>query len=308
MAYYIGSLTLLTVTFTDVDGNLADPTTVVLTVTAPDNTQIVYNSPTHVSTGVFTQNVPILQAGSYNYEWVGTGALQAVQPGTFQSFPQPLAPVATIDFVTLPQLKNWIESIGASSSLDDDVLALLITAVSQDMLTRMSRTTILTADYQEWYDGTGSATLPVDNWPISAVNSLTVNGVPLQPSSDHLQPGYIISRDKKFIQLVGAGGLVPGFGFGGGGISASFSRRCGNVFTQGIGNVYIDYDAGFASVPADLSEACLLIIDQDYRRRGWVDKAQIAIPQGGGTTTYRTWEIPPRAQFIIDRYTRTYHP
>ena len=308
MAIYVGSLPQFTVTFTNLAGIPTDPTTVSLTVTAPDGTQVVYNSPTHGSTGVYTQNVAVAQAGSYNYEWAGTGTVVAVVPGTFQSFATPLAPVNGIDFVTLSQLKTWIESMSMDPSPDDGVLALIITAVSQDMLTRMSRTTIFNVDYQEWYDGSGSATLPIDQWPITAVNTLKVNGVILQPSSDHLQPGYIVSRDKKFIQLVGAGGLVPGFGFGGGGISASFSRRCGNVFTQGIGNVYVDYNAGFAFVPADLSEACLLIIDHDYRRRGWVDKAQIAIPQGGGTTTYRMWEIPPRAQFIIDRYTRTYHP
>jgi hypothetical protein len=308
MAIYIGSLPQLTVTFTNLAGVPTNPTSVSLTVTAPDGTQVVYGSPTSVGAGVYTQDIPVLQSGSYNYEWVGTGTVVAVVPGTFQSFPTPLAPTNAIDFVTLPQLKSWIESAGANPSPDDAVLALLITAVSQDMLTRMSRTTIFSADYQEWYDGTGSATQPVDQWPITAVNTLKVNGVVIEPSSDHLQPGYIISRDQRFIQLVGSSGLVPGFGFGGGGISASFSRRCGNVFTQGIGNVYVDYNAGFTSVPADLSEACLLMIDQDYRRRGWVDKAQIAIPQGGGTTTYRMWSIPPRAQEIIERYTRTYHP
>lgn len=307
---YTGNQTLLTVTFTSLAGVPTNPTTVSLTVIAPDGTQVVYASPTSVGSGVYTQVVPIAQSGSYNYEWTGTGTVVAVIPGTFQSFPAPLAPAnVAIDLVTLPQLKNWIESVNANPSPDDGVLALIITAVSQGMLTMMSRTTIFNVGYQEWYDGTGSATLPIDQWPISAVNTLKINGVEIQPSTDHIQNGYIVSRDQRFIQLVGGGGFVPGYGvpfsYGYNGLSG---RRCGNVFTQGISNVYVDYNSGFATVPADLVEACLMIIDQDYKRRGWVDRAQIVIPQGGGTTTYRSWPIPPRAEDIICRYTRTYHP
>jgi hypothetical protein len=226
--------------------------------------------------------------------------------------PSPAFPLAAspIDFVTLDQVKTWIQGmVPFVATPDDDVLQFIITATSQDMLTMMSRETILSADYQEWYDGSGSATLALDQAPINSVTTLKANGVVAAPSSDHVQNGYIISRDKKFIQLVGGGaGIVPGFGFGSYGISSGFGRRCGNVFPQGIANIYVDYNAGYTAVPYDAAEACLLIIDQDYKRRGWVDRAQIVIPQGGGTTTYRSWPIPVRAQEIINRYTRTYHP
>lgn len=223
--------------------------------------------------------------------------------------PSPFTPSApsAIDFVTLAEIKAWIESMPSTVTADDNVLQFIITATSQDMLTMMSRTTILAAGYQEWYEGSGSATLALDQQPINSVTTLKVSGVSVSPSSDHIQNGYIISRDKKFIQLVGSGS-GPASILGGGGISRGYSRRCGNVFAQGIANVYVDYNAGYATVPPDLGEACLLIIDQDYKRRGWVDRAQIVIPQGGGTTTYRSWPIPDRARLIIDRYTRTYHP
>ena len=235
------------------------------------------------------------------------------EPRSFLKHQMPSLPfpgtASAIDFVTLEQVKAWIESMNPSVvTADDNLLQFIITATSQDMLTMMSRTTILSADYQEWYDGSGSPTLALDQWPISAVTTLKITGVVIDLSADHLANGYFISRDQKFLQLAGGGGLVPGFGFGSAGVSSVYGRRCGNVFTQGFGNVYVDYTAGFTTVPNDLAEACLLIIDQDYKRRGWVDRAQIAIPQGGGTTTYRSWPIPARAQEIINRYTRTVHP
>lgn len=224
--------------------------------------------------------------------------------------PPPYA-ASAIDFVTLDQLKTWVEGMTPTVvTADDSVMQFVITAVSQDMLTMMSRPAILSTNYQEWYDGSGSATLALDQAPVNSVTALKVNGVAISPTdTNHVQNGYLISRDKKFIQLVGGGGgLVPGLGFGGRGISSGYLRGCGNVFPQGIANVYADYNAGYATIPDDLIEACFLIIDQDYRRRGWPDKAQIATPQGGGTTSYRSWSIPPRAKEIIGYYTRTYHP
>lgn len=224
------------------------------------------------------------------------------------AFPLQASP---IDFLTLSQAKTWIEGLNPNAtSPDDDVLQFLVTSVSQDMLTRMSRTTIYNTDYQEWYDGTGSATLPIDNWPINQVNLVQINGVVVPVSPDHLQPGYIVSRDKKFIQLVGGNqGFLPGYGvsayWGGNSVSGTYNRHRGPSFYEGIGNIYVDYYGGYTAVPYDLGEACALIIDQDYRRRGWPDEAQINIPQGGGVTTYRAWEIPPRAWEIIWRYTRT---
>ncbi len=218
--------------------------------------------------------------------------------------PGPAFPLATDnDFVTLDQAKTWIESMKPFVPIpDDDVLHFLISGVSQDMLARMSRPSIFKSDYQEWYDGTGSATLPIDQNPIISVNILKINGLVVQPSPDHMQSGYIISRDRKFIQLVGS----PGISLRGSVLFGGYSRRCGNIFPFETSNVYIDYYAGYETIPYDLAEACLLVIAQDYLRRGWPDRAQIAIPQGGGTTTYRNWEVPPRVQRILNTYTRTY--
>ena len=214
------------------------------------------------------------------------------------------------DFLTLAQLKVWIQGMNPGvTTADDDVLQFIITAVSTDLLNRMGRSSITNTNYQEWYDGTGNPTLPIDNDPITSVNVLKFGNAIVPASPDHVQPGYIISRDKKFIQLVGgsAYGYTTGFGvpsgnFGGGGISGAYNRPA-FVFPCGVSNIYIDYYAGYTTIPYDLGEACALVIDQDYKRRGWPDKTAIALPQDGGTTYFSKAEIPPRAWEIIWRYT-----
>jgi hypothetical protein len=91
MSYYIGSLVRLSVVFTDLNAVLADPTTVVLTVIAPDRTVTTPGPVVHDSTGNYHFDLQITQAGTWNYEWVAVGALVAVKPGTLEVLLFPLS-------------------------------------------------------------------------------------------------------------------------------------------------------------------------------------------------------------------------
>ena len=84
MTYEVGDLARLSVSFTDINGVLADPTVVTLLVQAPDNSQVQYALPPiiRVSTGKYYYDLNVLQSGSYFYRWTGTGALQVVIEGS----------------------------------------------------------------------------------------------------------------------------------------------------------------------------------------------------------------------------------
>jgi hypothetical protein len=87
MIWEVGDVAPLIVQFTDINGNLADPTTVTLTSQAPDGSQIVYttvSSPAiaHNNVGTFQLNLPITESGVYAFRWTGTGAVSQVQEGT----------------------------------------------------------------------------------------------------------------------------------------------------------------------------------------------------------------------------------
>jgi len=81
-------LTLTFRTFSDAANTIpADPTTVTLSIRSPDGTERVFTWPpdgaiTHVSTGVFTAvvNDP---AGTYDFEWLATGAVATSQDGSY---------------------------------------------------------------------------------------------------------------------------------------------------------------------------------------------------------------------------------
>ncbi len=73
---------VLSATFT-VGGTLTNPSSVTLTVRAPDGTEST-PTPVNDSTGKYHANVTPTEApGSYVYLWEGTGTDQATIPGSF---------------------------------------------------------------------------------------------------------------------------------------------------------------------------------------------------------------------------------
>lgn len=85
--YDIGDLVTLTATLTNTAGTLSDPTSVTLTVRKPDGSSSTVSN-TRSSTGVYTADVTIDQAGEWNYRWEGTGALVVAEEGQFYVRPR----------------------------------------------------------------------------------------------------------------------------------------------------------------------------------------------------------------------------
>lgn len=73
-----GNVRVLTATFKDQDGNLADPTTVTFAVKSP-NGIITNYTPTHLSLGVYTYNLDLDVSGLTLWRPIGTGAVKAAE-------------------------------------------------------------------------------------------------------------------------------------------------------------------------------------------------------------------------------------
>ena len=80
--YSIGTLVQLQGTFTDINGALIDPTTVVCTVETP-SLNVVTVATTKASTGVYTANYTPQVAGTHSYKFQGSGSCTVSSFGTF---------------------------------------------------------------------------------------------------------------------------------------------------------------------------------------------------------------------------------
>src|ERR1700722_8571853 len=89
--------------------------------------------------------------------------------------------MATGDLTTLANVKAYL-SPPLATTADDALLSRLITAASQFIQSWLNRT-IASAAYTDTRNGTGGTRLFLRNRPVTAVASLTVDGVAIAPSS-----------------------------------------------------------------------------------------------------------------------------
>lgn len=85
---------------------------------------------------------------------------------------------APSDLVSLTTLKQWLNLTTTDAGRDAN-LALLITAISRAILTKMQRPNILPATYTETRDGCDERAIILRNWPVTKINSVSVGGQPV---------------------------------------------------------------------------------------------------------------------------------
>jgi hypothetical protein len=178
--------------------------------------------------------------------------------------------MAAGDLTNLNSAKDWM---GLTASGDDALLSRLITAVSAGILSWLNRT-LASAAYTETRNGTGTKRLVLTNYPVSAVASVTVDGVAV--------PSYNYVFDQYGVQLASG------------------------TFSPGSGNVVVAYTAGYAEVPADIEQACIELVQLKYKRR--LNPDVNSKTQGGETITFTSSEMPQSVKDALSQYKRVVQP
>lgn len=179
-----------------------------------------------------------------------------------------------VDLTTLAEVKAWLQvGPGAFPSVDDALLARLITAASQYIVTWLGRP-IVRADYREIRDGAGGRRLGFAVTPAVAVLSLMVDDVPIPPATGASSSGYAFTASELFVR--------------------------GYRLTRGMGNVVVDYTAGFAEVPPDIAQACLELVALRYRERTRIGEVSKRI--GSDTVAYSQKDMSPPIATLLQQY------
>lgn len=124
MSHVLGQVVTVTGTFRDSAGTAADPTTITLTVTAPDGTDDTYTyaagQVTKASTGVYVRAIVLDLAGTWTYRWAGEGAVEQVFDGFLVADPEPspvLGPhVYTDTAAVVRRAGQLLDDLGEDSS------------------------------------------------------------------------------------------------------------------------------------------------------------------------------------------------
>lgn len=145
---------------------------------------------------------------------------------------------APYDLVTLAQAKGWL---GITTTTDDPNIQFAISAYSQLIASWCSRN-FVSASYSDVYDGHGGSRLMTQNWPITAVSALSVDGQVITAATSVLSAGYQFNNRSVIL------------------------NGC-DQFCRGLQNIQISYTAGFVPIPMDLQMACL-----DWMKASYLSK------------------------------------
>lgn len=265
--YQVGKVTVLVGRFTDASGNPVDPTTVTVTITAPDGTPST-QAATKATTGVweytYTPGVP----GQYQYVFTGTGANASVT--SVDAFT--VGPATTGALISLDQAKKQLNKV--SNADDDEILGYIQSA--SNTVTAIAGASVPTV-YTETIDarmvpwghlGYRRTALPLNHSPIIEVTDIHDEYQTL--STDDIAAATINS-DAGIVYL---------------------------HYRWFHGPVSVTYTAGRTQVPPVLQTACALIVKWLWEsRRGGSTKT----PDEGGDEVIliKGIPVPSRAAALL---------
>lgn len=149
------------------------------------------------------------------------------------------------DLTTLAYVKAYLE---LTVSTYDTLLTSLITAASYSILSYCHRNSFKVNSYSEYIDGAGDYTIDLGNVPVISITTITLEANEAVPEAI-AGSSYILDTKRGRIRLK----------------NTSTATRW---FRQGFQNVLASYSAGYASIPADLQQACAMIVQSLFIQRG----------------------------------------
>jgi hypothetical protein len=181
--------------------------------------------------------------------------------------------MATGDLTNLANVKAYL-SPPLTTTADDALLTRLITAASQFIQSWLNRS-IASATYTDTRNGTGGTRLFLRNRPVTAVSSLSVDGVAIAASDPPpLGAGYLF--DDSSVYLIGS------------------------CFSKGAQNVVVQYTAGYAATPPEIEQACIALVALRYKERDRIGQASKNL--GGEVVSFQQKDMPADVATVLDQY------
>lgn len=183
-----------------------------------------------------------------------------------------------MSLTTLAKAKAYLK-IPTGTTTDDALLTDLVNAACDAITSAISRN-ILSAQYADAYNGTGTGTLMLANTPITAVDSLAIVAPLASPLAAQNTTPLLLNVDFTFTQYA--------------------LRLYRGVFPRGVANVVVAYTAGFAIVPSDLAHAATKWAAMRYRELERLGHKSKTLQ--GETVDFDLSELPPDVSAIVNRY------
>ena len=182
------------------------------------------------------------------------------------------------NLVKIERVKTYLD-IANTDTAADVLLQDLIARISA-WVERYCDRTFAKATHTEQYDGDGTDTLVVRQWPIISVASLYDDPDRVFGASTQIAAAdFVLYKNTGIIRLDGL------------------------VFSAGIQNVNVTYDAGYTDIPDDVQQAVVELVADRFRNKENQGVRSLAI--GSYRVDYGDEELPSEIKGVLDGYRRT---
>ena len=195
----------------------------------------------------------------------------------------------TGDLCVLADVKGWL-NIATGDTSTDAMLTRLISSCSNIITAWLGRDIVQTT-YTETYNGSGTSRLILNQFPVTAVTSLSIGGVVIPASTGPTVYGYTF--DESGLYLIN--GNFP---------QVNWLTTFNNVFGMRSQNVAVVYEAGYAAVPEALNQACIDFVAYKYVERGRIGYKSQNISVTGQGSSYLTDGLPDMVKAAIQPFRR----
>lgn len=187
-----------------------------------------------------------------------------------------------VDLATVGDATTYLVNVNLTPPTNLDELVTAVSAIIQQDVNRR----FPSQPYSVTLNGWGSDRVLLPNTPISAVSSLTIDGVAITAASSPTAYGYVFDDLAVYLR--------------------------GYSFCRGVQNVAIAYTAGFATIPADLVQACVEGVGAVIATFQYADPRAIELQAGGTKLVFASGKpvdlksicLTPNVTKIINQYRR----
>lgn len=176
------------------------------------------------------------------------------------------------DLTTLAAVKAYGSIAGTEL---DTLLGALITRASASV-ENFLQGGVLSDSHTETRNGTGGQAMLLAEYPVTAVSSLSINGIAVPQASSYGQVGWWLAN--RTLLLIGYS------------------------FCRGRGNVVVTYTAGYDTTPPEIEQACIETVMLSFKRRDHIDVSSKSL--AGETISFITADLTPSAKAVLNSYRR----
>jgi uncharacterized phiE125 gp8 family phage protein len=199
-------------------------------------------------------------------------------------------PVGLFALTTLADVKEHLR-IEAADSTEDTFLEKLIDRCTSRIESHVNRK-LKKRSYAELYDGSGTQKLLLNQFPITALTSVNIDqGQDFLPSTDVDIEAIVIQAEEGLLSWSGV-------------VNSSSAFNAG-IWSAGVRNIQVVYEAGYDPIPDDLAAACIKLVAVEFNRAREGADAFAAEATAGHSVTW-IQGMPQEIDEMLLAYRRPY--